>query len=124
MRDLMESGAALLNRMRKADLARTVTYVRGDDSVQLAATASRPDFVLSDGTPVALELERRDYVFPTADLVLDDSPALPQEGDQIVDTINGVERTYEVMAEEAGTQPYRLAGPDQSILRVHTKLVA
>jgi len=123
MTDLIGTGVAWLDSVRKASLVRTITYCRGDDQVEIDATPGRREFATDDESPVAVEHEVRDYIFSAADLVLDGSATLPVEGDQVVDTIGGIDKTYEVMPWQMSGQPYQLSGPNQSILRVHTKLV-
>ena len=122
MKDLMAEGANMLDRMRKEHLARTVTYVRGEHEVELAATVGRTEFEVDDGTAVPLAVESRDYIVTAADLVLDGERSRPRRGDRVRDVVAGVLHVYEVMA-PGGRDCYRLSGPDQSILRVHTRLI-
>ena len=122
MRDLLETGAAFLDRMRKSDLARTATYVRGGQSVEIAATVGKTTFPVDNGTVVPLSFETRDYIVSAADLALGGERTLPERGDRVRDEIGDVVHVYEVMA-PGRENHYRLSGPEQNILRIHTKLV-
>jgi len=112
----------MLDRVRKSHLARTVTYVHGSDSVELAATIGKTTFPIEDGAGAAMTYESRDYIVSAPDLVLGGERVLPERGDRIRDEVAGAVQVYEVMA-PGREQHYRLPGPDQSILRIHTKLV-
>ncbi len=122
--DLLKTGSAWLTGQLKTNVARSVTYKRGVDSVTLAATVGRTDFdVLDNETAMLTRVESRDYVFPAADLVLDSAQVLPERGDQIVEIgDDGKTRTYEVMAPAPRMAHYRWSDPYHERLRVHTKL--
>jgi hypothetical protein len=122
MGDLLADGAAMLDRVRKTHLSRTVTYLRGTASVELAATPGKTTFQVDNGLGVLESFESRDYIVTAADLVLDGQRVRPERGDRIRDTVGGTVQVYEVMA-PGREQHYRLAGPDQSLCRIHTKLV-
>ena len=122
MRDIVETGAAWLDGMRKENLSRLVTYVRGDRSVEIAATVGKTTFPVDNGTAVPLSFETRDYIVSAADLVLGGERVLPERGDRVRDEICGVVHVYEVMA-PGRENHYRLSGPEQNILRIRAKLV-
>ena len=122
MRDLLQTGAEMLDRVRKREMARTVTYVRGAASVELAATVGKTMFPVDNGTAAPVTFESRDYIVSAADLVLGGEQALPERGDRIRDEFGGTVHVYEVMV-PGGQLHYRLSGPEQNILRIHTKLV-
>jgi hypothetical protein len=91
-----------------ADLASTVTYARGEASVDLAAV----------GTELRQEEEReyaarvtarsRRYLVDAADLVLDGAETLPRRGDTITETIDGYDCTLEVF-DQPGIGPWKYA---------------
>jgi len=121
MTDQLQAAVAWLGATRKESMARTVTYVRGDDTVAVAATVGKTEFPVVGPDGVQSAVESRDYIINSVDLVLDGAVVIPQRGDQVRDTVNGVDRTYEVLS-PGGTQHYRFTGPDNGLCRIHTKL--
>jgi len=122
MPDLLEQGAAWLEDQRTRHLSRTVTYLRGGDSVDLPATIGRTEFEQADDYGVVHRTESRDFVVLAADLVLGGVPILPQAGDRIRETADGQIFLYEVMA-PGGEPPWRYSDPYRRALRIHTKFV-
>ena len=120
MRDLIQEGADWLEGQRKAFLSRTVTYARGEDTVEVAATVGRTQFESSDEYGITLQGQVRDYILAAADLLLNDETVLPHRGDTISETIGGVLYTFEVM-DLGGEQCYQFCDPSGRTLRVHTK---
>lgn len=74
-------------------MARTVTYQRGSDSVEIPATPAEEPFVVGNRT-----WQGRYFKFAVAGLVLAGSATLPAFGDKVTETVNGVSITYDVMA--------------------------
>ncbi|HNO80356.1 MAG TPA: hypothetical protein PKN33_20100 [Phycisphaerae bacterium] len=122
MSDLLRQGAAWLDGQRHQHLTRTISYVRGDDSVELAATIGRTEFEQADEYGVLHRIEARDYIIRTADLMLAGETALPKAGDQIRETDGEVTHVYEVVA-PSGEPPWRYSDPYRVALRIHTKHV-
>jgi len=122
MPDLLEQGAAWLEDLRTRHLSRTVTYLRGGDSVDLAATIGRTEFEQVDEHGVIHRTESRDFLVLTADLVLAGVPTLPRAGDRIRETAGDQIFIYEVMA-PGGEPPFRYSDPYRKTLRIHTKHV-
>lgn len=122
--DLLKTGSAWLTGQLKASAARSVTYKRGDESVSLLVMVGRTDFEVFDNeTAMLTRVESRDFLFPAADLVIDDAQVLPERGDLIVEVgDDGKSRTYEVMAPAPRTAHYRWSDPYHERLRVHSKL--
>jgi len=118
MGDLLEQASAWLGGMRKQHLSRLVTYSRGADSSQVAATVGRTVFEVDDGYGVVEKWESRDFLITAADLVLGGVAVTPQCGDRITD--GG--RVYEVLA-PGKEDVFRLSDPYGVTLRVHTKQV-
>jgi hypothetical protein len=118
MGDLLQQAADWLTGMRQAHLSRMVTYSRGGESVQIAATVGSTTFEVDDGT-VMQRWESRDYLVKAADLVLAGEPIQPQRGDRIVDG----SAVYEVLA-PAGQDCWRKSDPYGITLRIHTKQMA
>jgi hypothetical protein len=119
--DLLAQGSAWLEDQRHRYLTLTVTYRRGDQSVQVQATIGRTIFRLDapgDGFGVTTRYVSRDYLIRAADLVLNGEQTLPQRGDEIVES-NGV--THEVMGPGSGEPDWRFSDPQRLTLRIHTK---
>ena len=123
MADLLERGSAWLDVQRHAHMTRTVTYQRGADSVELAATIGTTTFEQVDEYGVVHKLESRDFLVRTQDLVLAGVAALPQAGDRVREADGEATLVYEVMA--PGVEPpWRYSDPYRRTLRIHTKHVA
>ena len=132
MGDLLEQGSMFLEDQRHRHMTRTVTYLRGAESVDLQATIGRTVFEEADDFGVVHRTETRDYLIRTQDLVLGGQPALPTAGDRIRDMDagggggGGAILLYEVMAPGGaggGEPPYRFSDPHRRTLRVHTKFI-
>jgi hypothetical protein len=122
MPDLLETGSAFLDDQRHQHMTRAVTYQRGADSVELAATIGRTEFEQADDYGVVHKIESRDFLVRTADLVLASVQTLPKAGDRIRETEGSQTFVYEVMA--PGTEPpFRYSDPYRKTLRIHTKQV-
>ena len=98
-----------------------IVYARGDRTVSLRAVPGDTSFVQQTGEGYMETVESRDFIFPAADLNLGGSPVLPDRGDMITETVNGVEQSYPVTSGGA-SRYFRYADPYRTILRVHTKL--
>lgn len=122
MADLLEQGAAWLQEQRARHLSRTVTYLRGGDSVDLPATIGSTTFEQADEYGVIHRTESRDYLIAAADLVLADKLELPRPGDRIRETDGDQIFLYEVMA-PGGEPPWRYSDAYRRTLRIHTKFV-
>lgn len=123
MADLLQKGSDWLEDMRTAHASRPVVYVRGTDSVEVAATVGRTVFRLDKGYGVIERVEARDYLVSGADLVLGGAVALPKAGDRIREIDGDKAFVYEVMA-PGGEPCWRWSDPYRRTLRIHTKHVA
>jgi hypothetical protein len=119
MGDLLGQAAAWLGDMRTAHLSHPVTYCRGSDTVEVAATVGRTVFDIEDGYGAVERFESRDFLISAGELVLGGRPVEPKPGDRIADS----GKTYEAMA--PGKAPcWRWSDPFRRTLRIHTKHVA
>ncbi len=123
MADLLQKGSEWLDGMRAAHASRPVAYVRGTDSVEVAATVGRTVFRLDKGCGLVERVEARDYLVLAADLVLGGRAALPKAGDRIREVEGNRAFVYEVMA-PGGEPCWRWSDPYRRTLRIHTKHVA
>ncbi len=123
MTDVLERGSAWLEDQRNRHMTRTVTYQRGGDSVDVAATIGRTEFEQADDFGVIHKIESRDYLVLTTDLVLAGVQTLPKAGDRVRETDGAKTFIYEVMA-PGNEPPFRYSDPYRRTLRIHTKHVA
>jgi hypothetical protein len=121
--NLLERGSAWLEDQRNRHMTRMVTYQRGGDSVDVAATIGRTEFEQADDFGVIHKIESRDYMVLTTDLVLAGVQTLPKAGDRIRETDGAKTFVYEVMA-PGNEPPFRYSDPYRKTLRIHTKHVA
>ncbi len=122
MSDLLERGTTWLEDQRTRHLSRTVTYLRGGDSVDVAATLGRTVFEQADEYGIVHRTEARDFLVLTADLVLSGTAVLPKTGDHIREPAGDQIFIYEVMA-PGGEPPWRYSDSYRQALRIHTKHV-
>lgn len=118
MADLLSSGASWLAGKLKNFAGRSVTYRRGSTSYSgLTATHQSQlyDVIQEDGIATSVRLD--DFIWTYADL-----PVKPRQGDLIIETINGVEQSFEVRP--IGDLPcWELMESSESLAIVHTKRV-
>lgn len=120
MSDLLDTGLSWLEDQRKRFLSRTVTYRRGNSTVDVQATIGQTIFRLDDGYGAIVRTESRDFLIATADLVLDSAAVLPERGDKIRETVGDEVFVYEVLA--PGDEPhFKYSDPYRRTLRIHTK---
>lgn len=115
----------MLHRTRRDSVSHEVVYRRGTDEeaveITLPATVSvtRTERFDQHGSTV---VRYRDFCFTAADLVIDDEPIEPREGDVIIETNGELVERYEVC--KAATDPcFRREGLQHESIRVHTILV-
>lgn len=115
MSDLLQTGAAwLANRL--SDSASTLcTYHRGNSYAQLRATVGSSTFEAQNQSGVIETWQSRDFIMKASSLPFGD----PRRHDRVVQTINGVDLTYEV-ATPQGMPVFRYADPFRQMVRIHT----
>jgi hypothetical protein len=118
-----EQVSSALAQVASGPLARPVTYVRGDESVEIEKVGvGRSTFEVTDEQGFLSQVQVRDYFIPSEDLVLAGEEVEPCRGDRIIETIGGVEHVYEVLPPGGFEPAWRWMDADQTMLRVHTKL--
>ena len=123
MPDLFEWGADWLQRQLTAHASRPVTYHRGGESVEVTATIGRTVFEIESEYGVHEKIESRDFLVPTAELILAGSWTLPKRGDLIHETAGTTVFVYEVTA--PGKEPHFVySDVFRKTLRIHTRQVA
>ena len=123
MGDLLEESSTWLDGQRLKHLSRTVSYRRGEDSVDVRASIGRTVFEIEDSVGVLERTESRDFLIPASDLVLGGGEVLPQPEDRISETQGDHVYVYEVLA--PGREPcWRFSDSYRRMLRIHTKQVS
>lgn len=115
MPDLLASGAAWLADQLAAGAARSVRYYRGVDSGVVSATIGNSRFEAQGQSGVVEVWESRDYVIKAGVLPFGE----PLRHDRIVETINGVDVTYEVTSPR-GVPVFHYGDAFRQTVRVHT----
>lgn len=115
MPDMLASGAAWLADQLSAGAARSVRYQRGADYGSVLAVVGTSRFE-SQGTSGVVETwESRDFIVKTGSLPFGE----PLRHDKIVETLNGIDVTYEVTSPR-GVPVFHYADAFRQSVRVHT----
>ena len=122
MADLLQQAVDWLDGVRTSHLSQTVTYQRGGESVQLAATLGSTGYETSDDFGATVQARTTDFIVSAEALVLDGQVTTPQPGDRISVTAGAKVLVFEVLALPGG-EHFRLADPHGRMLRIHTKQV-
>jgi len=122
MGDMLQWGFAKQSEWLKASASQTVTYTRGNASVEILATYGRKPLKIDDGMGgIRLEWTDMSFTFPAADFHFAYGDTIePQRGDLVTMTISGQAQTFEVLP--FGSEPcWRWDNGYQIRLFVHTK---
>ena len=124
MGNILQDGAVWLGEQLKQVAGVTVTYQRGSSSIAgLTATVYFHEYELADQDGFVTVVKSRDYILHAADLELAGSQITPRSGDRIIETINAVSHTFEVVP--LGTlKEHEPLDTDGVLLKVHTKRIA
>ena len=123
MADLLEQGAAWLDAQRVKFASQTVTYHRGEDSVEVQATVGRKSYQVEGGYGALVWADSTDFIVSAADLVLGGETVLPERGDRIRVTDGEAVHVYEVMSPGGEMSHYEPSDPYRKAWRIHTKHV-
>ena len=115
MSDLLASGAAWLAGQLAAGASRSVRYSRGADFGTVLATIGTSRFESQGTSGVIEQWESRDFIVKAGTLPFGE----PLRHDKIVDTINGVDITYEVTSPR-GVPVFHYGDAFRQTVRVHT----
>jgi len=119
MTDVLENASNWLENQRRRHAAHEVTFVRGGRPIVVLATIGKTTFEVDDGYGVLIRHESRDYLITAEDLILDDTPVIPQRGDRIQETQGLQTFVYEVTA--PGKEPiWNYSDHFRKTLRIHT----
>jgi len=121
--DLLEQGVSWLDGVRAAHLSRLVTYERGGDSVQVAATLGSTTYEVADEAGATVEAKATDFIVSADALVLGGQETRPEVGDRVRVPDGEKVLVFEVL-DLAGSGHYRPADPFGKALRIHAKHIA
>lgn len=124
MVNLLASGAAWQAGKFRTNESVTVTLRRaGSDDAEIVATPAASGVPQEYADSRSLRFETRDWLIKTSDYALGGVAVKPQDGDQIIETVNYVTRTYELRPNGGGACARPMDG-QRAMWRCHSKLVA
>jgi len=124
MADLLRTGSAWLAKTLAGTVAAPgsasvlVAYRRGANTSTCMATVGRSTFEAQGQNGIVETFESRDFLVQTSELPYGE----PVRGDQIVEEMDGVARSYEVSAPK-GVPVFHYGDAFESLVRIHTKRV-
>lgn len=119
MSDLLASGAAWLAGQLAAGASRSVRYSRGADYGTVNATIGTSRFESQGTSGVIEQWESRDFIIKAGTLPFGE----PLRHDKIIETVNGVDVTYEVTSPR-GVPVFHYGDAFRQTVRVHTIVTA
>ena len=122
MTDLLEQAAAWLDDQRVRHMSRLVTYSRGAESVELAATLGSTTYEVTDDAGATVQTKATDFIVSAEGLVLGGGTVKPQPGDRINVPAGEKVLVFEVL-DLGGAGHYRPCDPAGRMLRIHAKQV-
>lgn len=122
MADLLQQAVDWLGGQRVAHLSRPVTYQRGGESVEIAATLGATSLEVSDEAGAMVRTRQTDFIVSAGELVLGGVAITPQVGDRILVPSGGKTLVFEVLALPGG-EHFRPADPMGTTLRIHAKQI-
>jgi len=122
--NLLQQGVDWLDAQRAEYLAQPVTYQRGGESVEIAATLGATSVEVVDDAGATVQSPRTDFIVSADALVLGGIVTTPLVGDRIsmASGDGGKTVVYEVLALPDGRHFRRCDGGGR-MLRIHAKLV-
>jgi hypothetical protein len=115
MPDLLADGAAWLAGQLSAGASRSVRYQRGIDYGTVPATIGESRFETVGTSGVVEAWESRDFIIKAGLLPFGE----PQRADKIIETVGGVDITYEVTSPR-GVPVFHYGDAFRQTVRVHT----
>lgn len=122
MVDLLEQGTAWLDGVRQTHLSRLVTYQRGVESVDIAATLGTTTYEVADEAGVIVQAKATDFIVSAEALVIGAVMTKPQVGDRIRVPSGTKVLVFEVL-DLGGAGHYQPSDPHGRMLRIHAKQV-
>ena len=115
MSDMLASGASWLAGQLAAGASRSVRYSRGADYGTVNATIGTSRFESQGTSGVIEQWESRDFIIKAGTLPFGE----PVRHDKVIDTINGIDITYEVTSPR-GVPVFHWGDAFRQTVRVHT----
>ena len=115
MSDLLASGASWLAGQLAAGASRSVRYSRGADYGTVNATIGTSRFESQGTSGVVEQWESSDFIVKAGTLPFGE----PLRHDKVIDTINGIDITYEVTSPR-GVPVFHYGDAFRQTVRVHT----
>ena len=125
MGDMLQQAVDWLDGQRVAHLSKPVTYQRGGESVEVAATLGATSLEVADEGGVTVRTRQTDFIVSADALVLGGVEITPQVGDRILMTAGALGEkvlVFEVLALPGG-EHFRPADPTGTALRIHAKQI-
>lgn len=123
MTNILQDAVTWIGGQLKDHCGLTVNYYRSSSSVEITATAVMHEYEIVDVDGTVTAMLVRDYIVHAADLVISEATITPRAGDRIIETINSVSCTFEVVP--LGSQKeYEPLDPDSVLWKIHTKRIA
>lgn len=128
MGDLFRDGAKMLAQTASANLAQSVVYSRGAESVTVQATIGQSSGVVTKEYGVRERWESRDFLILASLLVINGEPIEPRRGDRITETVLDDtdipvhQLIHEVLPPSEQEPCWRWSDAHRLRVRVHTKL--
>lgn len=123
MANLISLGEAFAAERQKTAAGVSVVYHQGAGEVSLTAVPGSSEHEQVDYDGTAVVSQSVDFLIDPADLVIATVNIKPKNGDTIVSSHTGSEKTYEVSS-EFGVHHYEPSGTHGSRWRIHTKQVS
>ena len=115
MSDMLASGASWLAGQLAAGASRSVRYSRGADYGTVNATIGTSRFESQGTSGVIEQWESRDFIIKAGTLPFGE----PVRHDKVIDTVNGIDITYEVTSPR-GVPVFHWGDAVRQTVRVHT----
>jgi hypothetical protein len=119
--NLLNQAATWLAGVQSTSIPVSVTIGRGGSETDVTAVVGRSPVEQQQGDGTFTVYEARDYLIEVSDYAFSGTAVEPAQGDTIVETINGVDYTFAVMA-DGGEPPWRYSDQSRVRYRIHTKL--
>ncbi len=125
MSDMLQTALTWLAAQQKAYKSQTVTYRRGQSSVEILATLGESILRVTSGNVSRIERPAADFIFTAADLNFGAGVTEPAIDDIVDMTFGDVNKRFRVLPVNNGDEPaWRYTDPYQIQVRVHTKQVS
>lgn len=123
MPNVLATGSAWLTTMLHDHASDTVTYRRGQQSIEVSAVIGGSPETQVDANGLITQIRNRDFLVKKVALNFGSGPVAPQAGDRIEMTVGGSTETWQVQPTN-GDRGYRDTDALELEWRIHCKRVA